>query len=151
MSRAPLATVDDVAARLGQTLDPTDPQVLARLGDASEIVRAYAGETWLDDEGDLDDVPDAIPGVVAQMVERAARNPMGVVAEQKTAGPFQQQFSFGADAATRIYMTRNDKMVVRAAVGRTGIGTIATSRGILETPPVTYGEGVYDPTADLLP
>jgi hypothetical protein len=63
------------------------------------------------------------------MVERATRNPAGVTFE--SSGPFSR--SFGADAAQRIYMTKNDRMVVRHAIGRNGIGTLATSRGPLET------------------
>lgn len=138
MSRPALATVDDVAVRLGQ--DITDPgQAQARLEDASEIVRAYAGVTWLnDDEDTLVDVPAQIPGVVAQMVERAARNPTGVVQTQEQTGPFMQSLSFGADAAARLYLTRHNKMVIRSAVARTPIGTLATSRGPLETPGVVY-------------
>lgn len=139
MSRPALATVDDVAVRLGQEI--TDPgQAQARLEDASEIVRAYAGTTWLnDDEDTLVDVPAQVAGVVAQMVERAARNPSGVT--QETTGPFA--VSFGAEAAARLYLTRNNKLVIRAAVARTSIGTLSTSRGPLETPSVA-DPGVYE-------
>ena len=141
MSRPALATVDDVAVRLGQAIDD-EAQANARLADASEIVRAYAdptGETtWLNDaETDVEDVPPQVAGVVAQMVERAAHNPMGAVQATEQTGPYQRMFSFGPDAAARLYLSRNDKMVIRTVMGRTSIGTLSTSRGPLETPAVT--------------
>jgi hypothetical protein len=132
--RPALATLDDLEARLG-TLNPDDtPRAVARLADASEIVRAYAGRTWLSsDEFDVEDIPGAIPGVVASMVERATLNPGGVVSEQ--AGPFGR--SFGSDAAQRLFLTKAEKAVVRAAVGSTTVGTLSTTRGDLDTPAVT--------------
>lgn len=135
MTRPPLASQDDLERLLGASAD--DPlRALALLENASAIVRAYAGLTWLnDDETDLEDVPADIPGVVAGMVERATRNPSGTVAE--SAGPFSR--SFGPDAAQRLYMTSNEKLVIRAAAGRGTVGTIQTSRGPVETPPVRPG------------
>lgn len=141
MARPTLASIEDLQARLGTIDDPV--QAEARLGDASEIVRAYAGEDWLDDGGNLEEVPDQIAGVVAQMVERAARNPGGVV--QETAGPYSH--SFGPEAAARLYLTKLDKLVIRNAVGRGQVGTISTSRGPLETPPVTCDQPYLDPPA----
>lgn len=128
MARPALATIDDLEALLGAPV--TDPlQALKRLERASAIVRAYAGRTWLDDEGNLLDVPDDIPGVVAGMVERAQRNPDGVT--QQSVGEYQ--LSYGADAAQRIYLDKQDKAIIDAAVGRTGLGTITTTRGDIET------------------
>lgn len=152
MARPVLATIEELEARLGSTLDTGGErtQADARLADASEIVRAYAGVTWLnDDETALaDDVPGQIVGVVASMVERASRNPGGVT--QETAGPFGR--SFGADAAARLYMTKSERMVVRAAVGKTGLGTIATSRGPLETGRTCDRYGIGDtPEEDYVP
>lgn len=139
MARPALATVDDLEILLGESVPDAD-QADARLQQASAIVRAFAGTTWLNDAGDaLEGVPDDIPGVVTAMVERASRNPDGAV--QESAGPFTR--SFGPEAASRLYLTGNEKLVIRAAVGSTGIGTLATSRGDLETPPVRddWGSG----------
>lgn len=131
MARPALATRSDLEARLGATLPVSQYlQADARLADASEIVRAYAGKTWLNEAGDaLEGVPEQIAGVVASMVERATRNPDGTTAE--TAGPFSR--SFGVAASDRLYMTKSEKMVVRAAAGRLGLGSISTTRGPLET------------------
>lgn len=131
MARPPLATTTDLGERLGESVDD-DIQAMARLRDASAIVRAYAGKTWLDDAGDLDGVPDDIPGVVAAMVERATRNPTGTT--QESAGPFTR--SFGSEASSRLYLTKSEKLVVRAAAGRPQVGTLSTGRGDLETPAV---------------
>ena len=131
-----LATIIDLEDRLGAPVPSgLAPQAYARLRDASAIVRAYAGVSWLDDNGDLGDGPDGVVGVVASMVERASRNPDGVM--QETAGPFNR--SFGATAAERLYMTKAERMVVRAAAGRSSIGTLSTTRGEIETADIHVG------------
>jgi len=144
VARAALATVDDLDRLLGDdgplaSDSAAYTQAEARLEQASAIVRAYAGTSWLDDEGALSGVPEDIPNVVAGMVERASRNPAGVTQEQ--AGPFAR--SFGSDAAQRIYLSKMDKLVIRDAVGgtRTGIGTLSVSRGQLETADVRGPHG----------
>lgn len=136
MARPALATVDDLEILLGDSVPDAD-QAEARLGQASAIVRAFARQTWLNDDNDLENVPDDIPGVVTAMVERASRNPDG--ATQESAGPFSR--SFGPDAASRLYLTANEKSVIRAGVGSTGIGTLSTSGGDLETAQVTDDAG----------
>lgn len=139
MARPALAGIEDLEARLGKPI-PDVLQALARLEDASEIVRAYAGRTWLNaDEDAVEDVPGQIPGIVASMVERATRNPDGITSE--AAGPFNR--SFGSDAAARLYLTKAEKLVVRAAAGRTGLGAISTTRGPLETGSVSAGYGTF--------
>ncbi|MCZ7528849.1 MAG: hypothetical protein M5U14_22220 [Acidimicrobiia bacterium] len=123
MPRPALATLVDLEAWLGESV-PNDAHATALLAHASEIVRAYAGVSWLDE-----DPPAQIPGVVCAMVERATRNPAGVV--QETAGPFTR--SFGRDAAQRLYLTRAERAVIRAAVGRLAVLPLATTRGPIET------------------
>lgn len=129
MGRPALATLDDLISLLGSVENYEQAQF--RLEQASELVRAYAGTDWLnDDESDVDGVPGAIPGVVVAIVDRATANPGGVV--QETAGPFSR--SFGADAAERMYLTAGEKLIVRHAVGRSGLSVVSTSRGVVETP-----------------
>lgn len=132
MARPALATIGDLEVLLGYSITPgaDSDQAQARLENASEIVRAYAGVDWLNDAEDAPaDVPGAIPGLVAGVVERATRNPSGIV--QETAGPFGR--SFGADAAQRLYLTAAEKAVIRRAAGRSQLGSIATTRDSLET------------------
>ncbi len=129
--RPSLATVADLERLLGRNVDDED-QSLAQLEQASALVRAYARRTWVDDDGELADVPDDIPGVVIDIVSRSIANADGAVSE--TLGPYSR--SFGNDASQRLYLTSANKMVIRAAIGATtnGIGTLSTSRGSLETP-----------------
>lgn len=130
MSRPALATIDDLEPLTGAIAESDTERVSKLLAMASEVVRAYAVTTWLNDAGDdVEDVPPQVSDVVAAMVERATRNPMGVT--QESAGPFSR--SFGADASQRLYLTAAERMVVRAAIERTSIGTLPTSRGPLET------------------
>jgi hypothetical protein len=140
VARPALANLDDLEAALGGPVADSQ-QAESLLARASAIVRAFAGKTWTttddDDEEVLDVVPPDIPGVVVGMVERATRNPDGVTQVQETAGPFSLGRSFGSDAAGRIYLTAMDKLVIRAAVGSTGVGTLTMTRGPLETPDVS--------------
>lgn len=141
MSRTAYATVADLEVRLG-VADGTisgnavqAAQAEARLADAAAIIRAYVGTAtataWATSIAD-ETVAGDVGGVNAAMVERASRNPAGVVQEQ--AGPFGR--SFGPDAAARLYLTALDKSVLRAAAGLSSIGTISTTRGNIETPTV---------------
>lgn len=124
----PLAEVWHLTERMGDGAVTDEVQAIARLADASSLVRSYAGTDWIDDDGEPAPPP-AIPGLVAGMVERAVRNPMG--ATQTQAGPFG--VSFGPEAASRIYLTAAEKQVIRQAVGRSNIGVLSTSRGSVET------------------
>jgi len=145
VARPALATLADLEALLGRTVADST-QSLARLDRASAIVRAFAGRTWLnDDETELVDVPADIPGVVAEMVVRAERTGS---ATQQSAGEFQ--VSYGADAARGIYLTADDKLIIRAAIGAasSGIGVLSTTRGPLETGNVAGPYGGF-PTEDL--
>lgn len=143
MARPALANLSDLEDLLGEAV--TDAKrALLLLAHASEVVRAYAGRTWLnDDEDDVDDVPGQIPGVVCAIVERATRNPLGIT--QESAGPFSR--SFGADAAQRMYLTRQERAIVRAAARLAAVGPLATTRGNLETRTVDpMHTWVYPPT-----
>lgn len=137
MPRPPLARYEDLCEALGdEAVGIDEDKAMWLLGRASAIVRAQAGVTWLDDdEAALVDVPPDIPGVIVGMVERATKNPTGTV--QENAGPFGR--SFGADAASRLYLTAMDKLVIGAAAGviSSGIGVLSTTRGCLETGAVT--------------
>lgn len=128
MARPRLTTVEAVARLLGQDITNTD-QAEAFIEIASEVVRAFAKQTWLNEAEDaLEGVPAQIPGVVDRMVVRAIRNPDEVTQEQ--AGPFTRSMR-------PVYMDQYDKMVVRSAVGSSGVGVLSTTRGDLETPAVS--------------
>lgn len=121
--------VSEFADWLGEKIDADDQaHAGALLAAASTLVRAAAGRTWVEDGELVDDVPDVVGVVVCQSAERKWRNPAGIVQEQT--GPFGS--SFGSDAARGVYLTDDEKDQVRSAAGRTGIGTITTTRGNVE-------------------
>lgn len=107
----PLATPADVTVRYPALADTPTDQLEALLNDASALARSHANRTWVDGGGLLSDVPDGVVGVVAAMVARSLINPTGVT--QETTGPFN--VSYGAAAADRLYLTRNEKLLLRGA------------------------------------
>ena len=144
-----LASVADLEVLAGAIATGDEAKAQARLDYASALVRAEAGVDWVNADGDeLEDVPAAIVSVVVAMVERAWTNPNGAV--QRAAGPFSE--SYGTAAADRIYLTRADRKIIRAACGALQIGTVATTRGGCETPTVIpSGSGVaFDTTTGIV-
>lgn len=140
MALPPLATVDDLSTRLGQPI-VDEPQAEALLVYASTLVRAFAGRNWINPDGELDGVPDEIPPVVVEVVFRAVTNHLGVT--QEATGPFS--VSFGPDAAQRLYLNASDKAIIRHAIARPQVWTLATTRGDLETQRVVGVEGSAKP------
>lgn len=121
MSLPSLATNADVMSR-APDLVIDHYQVEMLLGDASAIVRTYAGRDWVDD-GALSGVPEGIPGLVAMMVIRALRVPEGVT--QETTGNYSVTYS--SYASDRLYLTRTDKAFIRkVSSGSTGAFSIST-------------------------
>lgn len=75
MALPPLAEVSDLAAWVGRTISDDDPRAGAVLSHASTRVRTYTGQTWVDDNNVLEDVPDAVAEVTVRVAARAWRNP----------------------------------------------------------------------------
>lgn len=121
----PLASTGDLATRMGEDI-PTSELARAEwlLEFASDRIRARTGRTWLDEDGELVDVPDLARKVAVEMVVRAVTNPEGVT--QETTGPFS--VSFGSDAAQRIYIAREEREDLRSLSARSGLGVISTTR-----------------------
>lgn len=117
----PLIDVTAYATRLGRTLDEAEEaQAVAYIADASALVRLAAGEDFLDELGELDEVPDAIVGVVVAMVRRAVENPRALTGE--TLGDYSWQS--GGSSSTGIYLMRAEKRTVRQAVGKLSVGVL---------------------------
>lgn len=106
-----LAEIADLEARLGSQVDD-ETKAEALLDYASALVRKHVGELWVDEEGDLTDLPDGVRQVVVEMVARAVANPLGVTQAQETVGPFSSGVTFGQDAHQRIYLTKADKTIL---------------------------------------
>jgi len=136
----PLATVDDLSARLPVGVDLGDnARAAAALEDASTLVRNEAGAEWVDALGALTVVPDIVRMIVLEVAGRA----------------LNRSFVYGADGegATEVgglYLKGDEKRRLNAAVGtnsRPALWSLPTTRGDedeTEYRPVTGG-------GDLLP
>ena len=142
----PLVTFDDVADRLGDPIDDIDANRLdAAIDDASALVRTVARQTWLNDaETAVEDVPDAIVTVVANVARRGYRNPLGIVHE--TEGPFSARY--GEDAAQGIYLTDAERELVESFRTTSGLWSMRTSRDDATSSSVDWWEveGAEGPT-----
>lgn len=142
------AEVEALAERLGIELDPESADGLraaAALADASALIRSEAGEDWLDEYGELLDVPAIIESITLQVALRAYRNPDAY--SQSTVGDVSVSYSRPGGMAG-IYLTREERKAVRRAAGHANTSvpldsTFLTARDPLWAP--TEGGG------DLLP
>jgi hypothetical protein len=132
MSEPTLATIAELSARTGEISDLS--RALALLADASALIRAEANYTWIDADGEPETVPALIVMVCCKVVERVLSNPDGLSGE--AIGGYSAQFS---NASTDVYLTKQERRLVRKAAGTTPIGTIE-----LQTPYRKYDvEDIY--------
>jgi hypothetical protein len=132
----PLATLEALSERLGilpdaETLDGA--QALAALDDASALVRSEAGKEFVDESGDVVNVPDIIVSITLASAFRAVRNPDGTT--QATVGDVSVSYTReGAGGA--VFLTRAEQKAVRKAAGRSGVNALVleTPHGIQEGP-----------------
>lgn len=108
MTLPALVTVPQFAAWVGEELSPTDGHAAALLDGASALVRSYTGQTWVDDEGELETVPGEVTTVVSQVTERKWRNPAGYV--QDTTGPYTVRYS--EQTVQGMYLTDAEKAML---------------------------------------
>jgi hypothetical protein len=125
---AAFATLDDLAARVpGGISEADEPRAQAALDDASTKIRAEAGKTWTDEDGDLD-LPtgadawraDILVTVCVQAALRAFTNPEAMT--QEGIGTYSASW---ANATTDVYLTRAERQMVRRAAGATGLWRLA--------------------------
>ncbi len=126
-----LVTIEAFFAWVGLAADEQSAGDIERaesyISAASARVRSEARQTWLNEAGDaLEGVPDDVPGIVLEVVERKWRNPSGVVHE--TAGPFSARYAEGV--ANGIYLTEHeiDQLKRYRPSQTSGLHTIRTSR-----------------------
>jgi hypothetical protein len=139
----PLATLDDFESWPGVVI-ASGQEVAAEavLAAVSARVRDLAGETWVDEDDELEDVPDVIVGIVQSVALRVWVNPDA--RSSSSTGPYS-----AAWATLGLSFTAEEVAAIKRAggVGWSGIGTIGTSRGPLETRPVVDSglySGVYE-------
>jgi hypothetical protein len=124
-----LAVVADLEVRLGLdegTLAGADLlRAQAALDDVSSEVRDEAKRTFLDDDGELAAVPDAVVRVVLAASKRIYLNPEAALST--TVGPFARQLSKDGVGA---YLTDVEKAIVgRYRPVATGLWALRTTRG----------------------
>lgn len=88
MAVTSLATIADLAVRVGETIPTDDAQAQWFLDTASGIIRTYTSRTWLLD-GVLADVPDEVRRIAVEVAARVWLNPSGNT--QETVGPFTER------------------------------------------------------------
>jgi hypothetical protein len=126
MSLPAFATLDQLAAR---TTVADETRAQAALDDASAEIRAIAGVTFTaGEELDFTGYPtwaeDALVKVACSSAIRALTNPEGEQSE--TIGSYSHSY---ANASPDVYLTANERRLIRRAAGRTGLGTITTTTG----------------------
>lgn len=143
-----LATLEDFQARLGipllddydEPLDPDGIRAQAALDDASALVRSAAGLEWVDEYGELEDVPDIATSITLAVAGRTYQNPQGF--SQATVGDSSVSYSREGNAGG-IFLTKSEERALRR-LGSGGIGEIVVGkdyelRGTQEWVEVTNG------------
>lgn len=116
-----LVTIAEVEARLKTTFSPGPDrdQIEALIEDASNLVRACVKPELDDIEAPLTGSLRALIPIVMTMVRRARDNPRGLTGEQLGDYGWQAQA-----AQTTIYLTRNEKRLIRKIVGKLGVSSL---------------------------
>lgn len=114
-----LVSLDDFALRAGGVDAADEDRAQAALDDASALIRAEAGKTWVTDDELDDDLPDVIVAVCVAVALRAWLNPDGARSEQ--IGNYSVTW---ADSSTAVYLSDGERRTIRQAAGRSGIGSI---------------------------
>lgn len=126
---------------MGPMSDPARAQ--DALDHASALIRVEADLTWVDDDGEFEaDRPDILKFVCLSAAQRALTNPDGLQS-QSVIGYSETR----AHASPDVYLTKGERRDVRRAAGKSSVGTLATSRGDLETAAVScvpYWDGDTD-------
>ena len=118
MASPALATTDDLEARGVTTSDASRAQ--AALDDATAVHRDVASpEDWLDDDGNLETVPDIVVAICCRAVQRSLDNPQAVQAEG--IGSYNVTF---ANSSPDVYLTKAERASIRRAVGKVSLGAV---------------------------
>lgn len=124
----PLASLVEFSRRQGRVLavgEPDGARAVAALADASALVRAEAGRTWVADDGQLEAVPGDITAVVMQAARRGWANPQGYTSE--TLADYTWRLDSGRDGGT--YLTDHERDICRRYRGTAGVWTLPMTRG----------------------
>ena len=131
MALPAFASLADLDVRIpgGVSTDEV-PRATAALDDASALIRAEAGKTWVNESNQLADVPDVVVAVTLAAARRAMTNPDGLASE--SVEDYSRSFS-QSSTSLDVYLTRGERRVVRRAAGLTGLWTLSTTRSDVAT------------------
>lgn len=132
------ADIDDLRARgvkiaegtSGDSADETRAQ--AALDDVSALIRAAGQNDWVDDSGDLvTTLPDVVFTICCAAARRAYENPQNIRSENIDGYADVR----AGDTIGGVSLTEDERKLIAQAAGGISprIGTISTTRGILET------------------
>ena len=113
------------------------PRALAALEDASAWIRVEAGADWLDDDGLLETVPGAVVSVCCSVARRILDNPDGLL--QVSIANYSEGRT---NATTDVYLTKQEKAIVRKAAG-TSPGMVTVTLEGPYTPPFPSYDPIY--------
>lgn len=147
MSTPTLADVWQLQQRIPGGLSSDDlPRALAALDDASAWIRVEADEDWLDDDGELEEVPAAIVSVCCTVARRILDNPGGLTSETIAGYSYTQ-----SNATSDVFLTKAEKATIRKVMGTGGMLAVVLESPY--TPPLppdnlVYGQRGYDGYTD---
>lgn len=148
-----LATVPDMEARLGHTIDDPNEQVRAQalLDDASALIRFEANRTWMDDTVDppvLGAVPDFVVSLTAQAALRGWYNPAGIESAQLGAVSVRYGGAWLTSAERAQLALLNRGQGLQNIELHPGFGFEGSTLGYV---PVDNAENLHTPAADWFP
>lgn len=104
----PLVTLADLEDEVEDSAVLTSSRASRIINRASTLVRGYTRATFVDENNELTDVPDAAFEVTLSVSARAWRNPTGVI--QDTTGPFTVRYP--EQQAEGAYLTDAEKQML---------------------------------------
>ena len=123
MALPPLAAVSDLAAWVGQAIQPDDPRAGAVLSAASSVVRSYAGQSWTEPGATI---PDVVSAVVVQVAARAWTNPDGLTSVTIDDGTRRWE---SGGSGLRLTDSERDLLSEYASGATSGLAVLPTTRG----------------------
>lgn len=115
-----LASIDELAARVGFISTEDRPRAHGCLLDASRLVRAEGSSGWTPDT-----VPDEVIVIVLAVAARVFRNPDGVTSN--AVGGVSETYS---PATLGAYLLSSERATVRRSAGKSGLSVLRTTRPI---------------------
>ena len=128
MALPPLITVEQLKALVGAPISGSGlERAEAVLFRVSALIRSYSGQTWVNDLGELEDVPDDVQSVALGVAFREWDNPRGAV--QLTKGPFTTRLAEAAGQG--LYLTDTEKSTLDKYRERSlgGLWSLQRTRG----------------------